>query len=46
MRHGSLRIELRFNAALAAAITVITYAEFDNVIEIDKSRNVVVDFGA
>ncbi|CAH0384087.1 unnamed protein product [Bemisia tabaci] len=46
VRHGSLRIELRFNAALAAAITVITYTEFDNVIEIDKSRNVVVDFGA
>ncbi|CAH0393902.1 unnamed protein product [Bemisia tabaci] len=46
VRHGSLRIELRFKAALAEAITVITYAEFDNVIEIDKSRNVIVDFGA
>ncbi|XP_072152548.1 uncharacterized protein F54H12.2-like [Bemisia tabaci] len=46
VRHGSLRIELRFSDALAEATTVITYAEFDNVIEIDKSRNVITDYSA
>ena len=46
VRHGSLRLEVRFRVALEAPVTVITYAEFDNVIEIDKNRSVIVDFGA
>jgi len=27
------------------AVTVIAYAEFDNVIEIDRDRNLLLDFG-
>lgn len=46
VRHGSLRLEVRFKEALGAPITIVTYAEFDNVIEIDKNRSVIVDFGA
>jgi len=26
-------------------VTVVAYAEFENVIEIDRNRNVVFDFG-
>jgi len=26
-------------------VTVVAYAEFENVIEIDRDRNVVFDFG-
>lgn len=46
VRQGSLRFELRFKEALGDPVTVITYAEFDNVIEIDQSRTVSADYGA
>lgn len=45
VRHGSLRIEVRFEAALTETINCLVYGEFDNVVEIDKDRNVIVDFG-
>lgn len=44
VRHGSLRLEVRFEKALTETINCIVYAEFDNVIEIDSSRQVIVDF--
>jgi len=36
---------LKFSQALQATVTVIAYAEFENVIEIDRNRNAVFDFG-
>ncbi|XP_070168316.1 uncharacterized protein F54H12.2-like [Polyergus mexicanus] len=44
VRHGSLRLEVRFEKALTETVNCIIYAEFDNVIEIDSSRQVIVDF--
>ena len=44
VRHGSLRLEVRFEKALSETINCIIYAEFDNVIEIDASRQVIIDF--
>lgn len=44
IKNGSLRIELRFDKALTETINCIVYAEFDNIIEIDKNRNVIVDY--
>ncbi|XP_070169331.1 uncharacterized protein F54H12.2-like [Polyergus mexicanus] len=44
VRHGSLRLEVRFEKALTEIVNCIIYAEFDNVIEIDSSRQVIVDF--
>jgi len=32
---------LKFSAALAYTGTAIAYAEFENVIEVDRDRNVV-----
>ncbi|VDO11372.1 unnamed protein product [Brugia timori] len=46
IRHGSVLVDLKFSAVLAEAVNMILYAEFDNVIEIDKRRNVNIDFGA
>ncbi|KAK3925216.1 hypothetical protein KUF71_002602 [Frankliniella fusca] len=43
-RQGTLRLDLRFAAPLAQPIDCIIYAEFQNLIEIDKNRNVIVDF--
>jgi len=45
-RQGNVRLLLKFSAALQRTVTVIAYAEFENVIEIDRSRNVIFDFGA
>jgi len=36
---------LKLSAALANTVTAIAYAEFENVIEVDRDRNVVFDFG-
>jgi hypothetical protein len=43
-RQGTLRLEVKFAAPLANPINCIIYAEFQNLIEIDKNRNVVVDY--
>ena len=45
VRQGSVRLALKFPEALGDTVTVIAYAEFENVIEIDRNRNVVFDFG-
>jgi len=42
VRQGSVRLSLKFSAALA---NTVAYAEFENVIEVDGDRNVVFDFG-
>lgn len=43
-RQGSVRLDLTFGDALPNTVTVVAYAEFENIIEIDRSRNVVFDF--
>ena len=44
-KEGSLRVHIKLGVALPATINVIAYAEFENVIEIDRSRNVLFDYG-
>ena len=44
IKQGSLRLDMKFGGPLPQTITVIAYAEFENLIEIDRSRNVVFDF--
>ena len=43
-REGSVRLTLKFAEALANTISVIAYAEYENVIEIDRNRNVIFNF--
>ena len=45
LRQGSVRVVLKFAAPLAATISVIAYAEFENVIEVDRDRNIISHFG-
>ena len=45
-KQGSVRVELKFGAALPNTVTVVAYAEFEDVIEIDRNRNVIYDFGS
>lgn len=44
MKHGNVRIEGRFEEALQNTNCII-YAEYDNILEIDASRQVIVDYG-
>lgn len=44
VKHGSLRLEVRFEKPLNVTVNCIVYAEFDNVLEIDSSRQIFVDF--
>jgi hypothetical protein len=37
-------VEIHFDEALAGTITVVLHAEFDNVIEIDRNRQVLFDY--
>ena len=46
IKQGNLRVEIHFAEALIATINVIMYAEFENVIEIDRNRQVVFDYSA
>lgn len=43
-KSGSLGIDLRFAEPLDSTVTVIVFAEFDNLIEIDKDRNIITDY--
>ena len=45
-KQGTVRVELTFGAALPNTVSVVAYAEFENVIEIDRNRNVIYDFGS
>ena len=44
IKEGNLRLDMKFDVALPDTVSVFVYAEFDNVIEIDRARNIVKDF--
>jgi hypothetical protein len=43
-RQGTVRVDMTFGEALPSAVTIVSYAKFENIIEIDRNRNVVFDF--
>jgi hypothetical protein len=43
---GNLRMEIHFTEALAGTINVVLYAEFDNVSEIGRNRQILFDYSA
>lgn len=45
-RSGSLGIDLRFSKPLENSVTALVYAEFDNMIEVDKDRNIMMDYSS
>lgn len=46
IKSGTLRAEIRFSDPISEAVTFIIFAEFDNVIEIDKHRNINIDYSS
>ena len=43
-KQGSVRLVLKFADALTDPVTVIAYAELQNVIKLERNRNVIYDF--
>jgi hypothetical protein len=43
-RNSTMRIEVRFATALTEAVDCLIYAEFDNLLEVTRDRNVIVDY--
>ena len=43
-KSGSVRLEVKFADALPVAVTLIAYAEHENLLEIDRNSNIVYDF--
>lgn len=46
IKHGSIRVEIRFSDELTRTINCIFYSEYDNVLEIDANRQVITDFNS
>jgi hypothetical protein len=44
VKQGNLRLEIHFAQPLAATINVVAYAEFENILEIDRNRNILFDY--
>ena len=44
IKHGSLRVEVHFSQALTETVNVILYCEYDNLLQIDRARNVITDY--
>ncbi len=43
IKEGETTVNVHFAAATTAAIEVVVYAEFDNLLTIDHSRNTFID---
>ena len=44
LKEGNVRVDMKFADPLPNTINVIVYAEFENIIEIDRSRNIIFDY--
>ncbi len=44
VQRGTLSLDIKFSAPLGAAVSLVCYGEFENLIQIDSERNVVYDY--
>ncbi|KAK2187695.1 hypothetical protein NP493_156g00009 [Ridgeia piscesae] len=44
VQKGNLRVEIHFDQPLGQTVNVIVYGEFESVLEIDRSRNIIYDY--
>ncbi|RWR99617.1 uncharacterized protein B4U79_07536, partial [Dinothrombium tinctorium] len=44
IKRGAARIEVKFKNAPSTAFVMLTYAHYDNLIQIDRDRNVLTDY--
>lgn len=46
IKEGSIRVELKFAQALPNTVNIIVYAEFESVIEINREKQVLIDYAS
>lgn len=46
IKSGTLRAEIRFSTPLTSTVNLIIFAEFDNIVEVDKNRNIILDYSS
>jgi len=46
LKRGTVGMQLTYSEALAQTINVIVYAEFQNILEVDRNRNIFYDYTA
>jgi hypothetical protein len=46
IQKGNLKVKIHFSEALTTTINVIMYAEFNNVVDIDRNIQVLFDYSA
>ena len=44
LKQDNVRLDIKFAQALPNTLNVIAFAEFENILEIDRSRNVLFDY--
>ena len=44
VQRGNLTVDIKFSTAPAAAVSIVCYGEFENLIQIDAERNVIYDY--
>jgi len=44
VKEGSIRVELKFAQALTNTINIVAYAEFESIIEINREKQVLIDY--
>ena len=44
LQKGNLRVEIHFDQPLGQTVNAIVYGEFESVLEIDRSRNIIYDY--
>ena len=44
MKRGNARIDIQFTEALKEGMHMIVFGIFDNILQIDSSRNVITDY--
>jgi len=43
-KEGTVRLDAKFRTALANTKIVVVYGEFENILELDRNRNVIFDY--
>lgn len=44
IREASVRIDITFGTATPSTLNIVCFSEFENIIEIDRNRNVILDY--
>ena len=45
VQNGTVRLKMEFSTPITETPTALVYGEFDSPIEIDRDRNIIIDYG-